>query len=65
MAFCRHRNRSADRRSIRRTRRFRSSTINPFAAAALAGIAAPDNGNPLTNRSNNLEEIIPIKDYSR
>ncbi|MGD1071327.1 MAG: carboxypeptidase regulatory-like domain-containing protein [Bryobacteraceae bacterium] len=40
------------------------STINPFAAAALAGIAAPDNGNPLTNRSNNLEEIIPIRDYA-
>jgi hypothetical protein len=40
------------------------SQINPFAAAALAGLAAPDNGNPLTNRSNNLEEIVPIKDYS-
>jgi hypothetical protein len=34
--------------------------INPFAAAALAGLAAPING----NRSNNLEETIPLKDYS-
>jgi len=40
------------------------SQINPFAAAALNGLAAPDSGNPLTNRSNNLLEIVPIKDYS-
>jgi len=40
------------------------STINPFAAAALAGLAAPNSGNPLTNRSNNLAEILPIKDYA-
>jgi hypothetical protein len=38
--------------------------MNPFAAAALAVWPSPDNGNPLTNRSNNLEETIPIKDYS-
>ena len=38
--------------------------LNPFAAAALNGIAAPDNGNPNTNRSNNLEEIVPIRDNS-
>src|SRR5271165_294452 len=36
------------------------SQINPFAAAALAGLAAPING----SRSNNLEETIPLKDYS-
>src|SRR5262249_13245533 len=34
--------------------------INPFAAAALAGIAAPING----SRANNLEETIPNKDYA-
>jgi len=34
--------------------------INPFAAAALAGLAAPIN----TSRSNNLEETIPNKDYA-
>ena len=38
--------------------------LNPFAAAALAGLAYPNNGNPLTNTSNNLEETIPLKDYS-
>src|ERR1700722_4761281 len=36
------------------------ATINPFAAAALAGLAAPIT----TGRSNNLEETIPLKDYS-
>ncbi len=40
------------------------SQINPFAAAALAGLAAPNFGAASTNRSNNLEETIPIKDYS-
>jgi Carboxypeptidase regulatory-like domain/TonB-dependent Receptor Plug Domain/TonB dependent receptor len=34
--------------------------INPFAGAALAGLASPING----SRSNNLEETIPLKDYS-
>ena len=34
--------------------------LNPFAAAALAGLAAPIN----TGRSNNLEETIPNKDYA-
>ena len=34
--------------------------LNPFAAAALAGLAAPINA----GRSNNLEETIPLKDYS-
>ena len=34
--------------------------INPFAAAALAGLAAPING----SRANNLEETIPLRDYS-
>jgi hypothetical protein len=34
--------------------------INPFAAAALAGLASPING----SRSNNLEETIPLRDYS-
>ncbi len=38
--------------------------LNPFAAAALQGIAAPNNGNPLTNRSSNIEETIPLRDYS-
>jgi outer membrane receptor protein involved in Fe transport len=38
--------------------------LNPFAAAALAGLAAPNNGNALTNRSNNILETIPLKDYS-
>ncbi len=36
------------------------AAINPFAAAALAGLAAPSN----TTRSNNLVETIPLKDYS-
>ena len=36
------------------------ATLNPFAVAALAGLAAPIN----TGRSNNLEETIPLKDYS-
>jgi hypothetical protein len=40
------------------------SQLNPFAAAALNGLAAPNFGNALTNRSNNLEETIPIKDYA-
>ena len=40
------------------------SKLNPFAAAALAGLAAPNNGTLATNRSNNLLEIVPIKDYS-
>ncbi len=40
------------------------SQLNPFAAAALAGLAAPNNGNPLTNRSSNIEETIPLRDYS-
>jgi hypothetical protein len=40
------------------------SQINPFAAAALAGLAAPNVGNLATNRSNNLLETIPLKDYS-
>ncbi len=40
------------------------SVINPFAAAALGGLQTPNNGNALTNRSNNLEDIVPIKDYS-
>jgi outer membrane receptor protein involved in Fe transport len=40
------------------------SQINPFAAAALAGLQTPNFGNPATNRSNNLEDIVPIKDYS-
>ena len=39
------------------------SQINPFAAAALAGLAAPNFG-PATSRSNNLEGLIPVKDYS-
>jgi outer membrane receptor protein involved in Fe transport len=34
--------------------------INPFAAGALAGLAAPINN----GRSNNLEETIPLRDYS-
>jgi hypothetical protein len=38
--------------------------LNPFAAAALAGLAAPNNGTVATNRSNNLLEIVPIKDYT-
>ena len=38
--------------------------LNPFAAAALAGLAAPNNGVAATNRSNNLEEIVPLRDYS-
>jgi len=38
--------------------------LNPFAAAALAGLAAPNNGNPATNRANNLEEVVPLRDYS-
>ncbi len=38
--------------------------LNPFAAAALAGLAAPNNGNPFTNRSSNIEETIPLRDYS-
>ena len=38
--------------------------LNPFAAAALAGLAYPNNGNPLTNVSNNLETSVPLKDYS-
>ena len=36
------------------------ASINPFAAAALAGLAAPSN----TTRVNNLVETIPLKDYS-
>jgi hypothetical protein len=40
------------------------SQLNPFAAAALAGLAAPNFGVAATNRSNNLEELIPLKDYS-
>jgi hypothetical protein len=40
------------------------SQLNPFAAAALAGLATPNNGNPLTNRSSNIEETIPLRDYS-
>jgi hypothetical protein len=39
------------------------SQINPFAAAGLAGMAAPNAGSA-TSLSNNLEETIPIKDYS-
>ncbi len=34
--------------------------LNPFAAAAFAGLAAPING----SRSNNLEETIPVTDKS-
>ena len=34
--------------------------LNPFAAAALAGLAAPTG----PGRSNNLEETIPLRDYS-
>jgi hypothetical protein len=34
--------------------------INPFAAAALAGLPTPIN----TGRSNNLEATIPLRDYS-
>jgi hypothetical protein len=34
--------------------------LNPFAAAALAGLATPIN----SSRSNNLEETIPYRDYS-
>jgi hypothetical protein len=34
--------------------------LNPFAAAALAGLAAPIN----SGRSNNIEELIPYRDYS-
>jgi Carboxypeptidase regulatory-like domain len=37
--------------------------LNPFAAAALSGLAPPNNGNPLTNVSNNLESTVPLKDY--
>ena len=40
------------------------SQLNPFAAAALAGLAAPNFGVAATNRSNNIEENIPLKDYS-
>jgi hypothetical protein len=39
------------------------SQINPFAAAALAGLA-PANFGSSTARANNLEETIPLKDYS-
>jgi hypothetical protein len=39
------------------------STLNPFAAAALTGMAAPNAGSA-TSLSNNLEENIPLKDYS-
>ncbi len=39
------------------------STLNPFAAAALTGMAPPNNGSA-TSLSNNLEETIPLKDYS-
>jgi hypothetical protein len=39
------------------------STLNPFAAAALAGLAAPNFGSA-SNIVNNLEETIPLKDYS-
>lgn len=39
------------------------STINPFAAAALAGMAAPNNGSA-TSVSNNLLETIPLHDFS-
>lgn len=39
------------------------STINPFAAAALAGMAAPNNGSA-TSLSNNLLETIPVVDNS-
>lgn len=37
--------------------------LNPFAAAALAGLA-PANFGPSNSRANNLEETIPLKDYS-
>jgi hypothetical protein len=40
------------------------SQLNPFAAAALSGLATPNFGVAATNRSNNLEETIPLKDYS-
>ncbi len=41
-----------------------ASAITPFAQAALAGLQTPNFGNPATNRSNNLQDIVPIKDYS-
>ncbi|MGA2715379.1 MAG: TonB-dependent receptor [Bryobacteraceae bacterium] len=37
--------------------------LNPFAAAALAGLAPPNAG-AAGSRSNNLEETIPLRDYS-
>ncbi|HTA46642.1 MAG TPA: TonB-dependent receptor [Bryobacteraceae bacterium] len=37
--------------------------LNPFAAAALAGLAAPNNGSA-TSRANNLLETIPLRDFS-
>ncbi len=40
------------------------SQITPYALAALQGLAAPNFGNPATNRANNLEETIPLKDYT-
>ncbi len=39
------------------------SQINPFAAAGLAGLA-PANAGSATSLANNLEETIPLKDYS-
>lgn len=39
------------------------SQINPFAAAALAGLA-PANFGAATSRANNIEETIPIRDTS-
>jgi hypothetical protein len=39
------------------------SQINPFAAAALAGLAAPNFGSA-TSRANNIEETIPLRDNS-
>ena len=39
------------------------STLNPFAAAALTGLA-PANLGSASSISNNLEETIPLKDYA-
>ena len=39
------------------------SQLNPFAAAALAGLASPNIG-AAGSRANNLEELIPLRDYA-